>query len=137
VGTPGSTVNLTPSGSFIEFPTLLTPAGTTLYFQAVSNASGYGLWRTNGTVGDRTQLSVGNLGEICAFGTGVYFSMQDGAHGLELWKSDGTVAGTGLVADLQVGAGSSWPQGLTRAGQTLSFSAEDGLSGRELWALTP
>src|SRR5262249_1695405 len=59
--------------------------------------------------------------------------------GVELWKSDGTEAGTVLVKDIRPGSSpygfpfSSTPRELTAVGDELFFSANDGISGRELW----
>jgi ELWxxDGT repeat protein len=49
-----------------------------------------------------------------------------------LWQSDGTSLGTQLLKDINPTAGSS-PSGLTAAGDTLYFSANDGTHGAELW----
>src|SRR3954451_15899264 len=38
----------------------------------------------------------------------VFFTVNDGINGTELWKSDGTAAGTALVKDINLGAGSSY-----------------------------
>jgi hypothetical protein len=43
--------------------------------------------------------------------------------------------GTPLAADIDVGAGSSNPIGLTAVGTTLVFSATNGSSGIESWTL--
>ena len=52
----------------------------------------------------------------------------------ELWKSDGTEAGTVLVKDIDPDDGYySGPTALTAVGDTLFFSADDGIHGRELW----
>src|SRR5262249_34955493 len=60
-------------------------------------------------------------------------------NGVELWKSDGTAAGTLLVKDIFPGLSffgapnSSFPSNLTAVGNTLFFSATDGVNGTELW----
>lgn len=56
-----------------------------------------------------------------------------GPEGCELWRTDGTAAGTRLVKDIEPGAGSSSPSGLTVIGGTLFFAAYDSANGRELW----
>jgi ELWxxDGT repeat protein len=56
-------------------------------------------------------------------------------YGRELWRSNGTEAGTYKVADIYPGLGESEPLFITLAGQHLFFSADDGVHGRELWAL--
>ena len=53
---------------------------------------------------------------------------------MELWKSDGSAAGTVLVKDINIGAGSSSvPAGFTAVGGTIYFRAKDDTSGMELW----
>jgi ELWxxDGT repeat protein len=58
------------------------------------------------------------------------------ANGQELWQSDGTAAGT-IRWDLRPGLKGSAPQGLTRVGRRVFFSANDGVNGRELWSVEP
>jgi len=60
---------------------------------------------------------------------------NDGVHGAELWVSDGTAPGTRMVQDLYPYAHSSEPELLTVAGNRLYFTADDGVTGRELWTL--
>ena len=64
-------------------------------------------------------------------------SAADGPGGLsrELWKSDGTAAGTGLVADLEVGPEPSSPCEIAAIGDTVIVSSWDAATGRELRAL--
>jgi ELWxxDGT repeat protein len=63
----------------------------------------------------------------------MYFAAADAA-GVELWRTDGTGPGTFRVVDINPGAGSSNPSGLTTVGNMLLFSANDGTSGIELWS---
>src|SRR5258708_39954506 len=42
------------------------------------------------------------------------FAADDGATGIELWKTDGSGTGTGLVKDINPGAGKSVPGGTGR-----------------------
>jgi ELWxxDGT repeat protein len=94
-------------GSKSSLPQQLTVAGNYMYFTA------------NGTTTDAKGVSQ-NVG-------------------IELWRSDGTAAGTSLVKDIFAGASTtgvpnnSSPDNLTNVGGTLYFTADDGVSGRELW----
>jgi ELWxxDGT repeat protein len=65
-------------------------------------------------------------------GNRAFFVSKDSEAGVELWTSDGTV--TRRVADIQAGEPSSFPQELTWCGETLYFTADDGIVGRGLWA---
>ena len=54
--------------------------------------------------------------------------------GEELWKSNGTPDGTVLVKDIKTGNyNSSYPSNLTAVGNTLFFSASDGITGENVW----
>src|SRR5262249_59487570 len=57
-----------------------------------------------------------------------FFSANVGT-GATLWQSNGTAAGTVLVANLVPGP-------LSTGNGTLFFSADDGVHGTELWALS-
>jgi ELWxxDGT repeat protein len=63
----------------------------------------------------------------------LFFTASDGMNGTELWKSDGTDVGTVLVQDVNPGASSSTPNGLTNVNGTLFFSANTAANGFELW----
>ena len=61
--------------------------------------------------------------------------VYDDAHGLELWATDGTST-TGMVQDIAVGAGWSSPSSFTPVGSLVFFTATDGITGTELWAIS-
>src|SRR6266487_2386891 len=68
------------------------------------------------------------------------FAANDGGGGIELWKTDGTANGTSLVKDINLGAGNSFPGGsglfpseFVFFNGAWFFSADDGMSGSELW----
>lgn len=67
------------------------------------------------------------------------FLGSDAAHGLELWRSDGTASGTALFADVLPGTASAFDSLwlLHYQGGRLLFWADDGVHGRELFALHP
>ncbi|MDP6869636.1 MAG: hypothetical protein QGI21_02545, partial [Candidatus Poseidoniaceae archaeon] len=72
-------------------------------------------------------------------GDTIYFDAYDGIDHRELWAQDTSNHSTWLVADINdplVGLGSSNPGALMSilVGDTLYFSAYDGIDGMELWA---
>ncbi|MGL6073005.1 MAG: hypothetical protein ACRC8S_02465 [Fimbriiglobus sp.] len=66
-------------------------------------------------------------------------------HGEELWVSDGTEAGTKMLKDIATGTSTSWmpystpqidssnPEQFATLGNSVYFTAEDGVHGQELW----
>ncbi len=141
-----------PDGSW------LAEAGGKAYFAASSGGSGTELWVSDGTAAGTKMLKEINTStqngfdpssspyprssfpqQFTVVGNRVYFVADDGVHGQELWATDGTPAGTAVVS--VVGSQSSaWdrafagplPVGVVN-GRAL-FSADDGSSGRQLWA---
>ncbi|HEV7517183.1 MAG TPA: ELWxxDGT repeat protein [Thermoanaerobaculia bacterium] len=120
----------------------LTPLGDTLLFSG-EGSQGAEPWKTDGNIGGMAgtvlvkDIAPGTASSnpygFTALGPALLFGAT-GPEGTELWRSDGTTAGTVLVKDVQPGAGSSVPLQLTAAGPLVFFSADDGTSGRELWA---
>lgn len=53
--------------------------------------------------------------------------------GRELYVTDGTFGGTGLLLDIETGAGSSNPNDFILVGDTIFFSATNSANGTELW----
>ncbi|MEM7064441.1 MAG: ELWxxDGT repeat protein [Cyanobacteria bacterium P01_B01_bin.77] len=132
-------------------PRELTDVNGTLFFTATNGIDGRELWISdeNGTRmlpninPDDSNFSRGPSFLTNVDGT-LFFSADSGndqslgQSGRELWRSDGTDIGTFEVADinsfsLNGSARSSNPAQLTRVGNALYFSAEDGSTGRELW----
>ena len=130
-----------------------------LFFTAVQDATGRELWVSDGTA-DGTQLvkdiNPGSIGEndyhqgpgdpISSIGSipiefegKLFFTADDGINGSELWVSDGTTAGTQLFIDINPGISSngnpneSSPFDFIEFDRKLFFTADDGLTGRELW----
>ncbi|TWT37656.1 Peptidyl-prolyl cis-trans isomerase A precursor [Posidoniimonas corsicana] len=146
-GTPIN-LDLNPFGP--SYPAEFVEIGDVTYFVANDGTNGRELWKTDGTVEGTSMVADIRPGAGSSYPTELvnvngtlFFAADDGASGLELWKSDGTADGTTLVRDIRPGTttnegvttpNSSTPQSLTAVGGTLFFTAEDGVSGRELWA---
>jgi trimeric autotransporter adhesin len=114
-----------------------------LFFSASDGTNGTELWRSDGSSAGTAMVKDINAGSGSSFpgnfavvNGNLYFSANDGTNGYELWKSDGTAAGTILVKDINTGSANSlYPVSpfLTNNNGTLFFSANDGISGNELW----
>jgi ELWxxDGT repeat protein len=130
-GTIEGTVQLKPN-RVLEMAAL----NDTLYF-VMQPLSSMELWKSDGTPAGTVRVAdaFDRIERLTPFAGALYFNADDETHGEELWTSDGTADGTKLVADIAP-EGSSSPSMLTGAGDTLFFAAHDGVSGRELWALT-
>lgn len=128
-----------------------------LYFTADDGVHGRELWSTMGT--PESTVMVRDINEESYWWTGtnttnpsypealtvlkgkLYFRANDGLNGVELWVSNGTPEGTKLVKDINPHLSdtfspfplSSLPLELTRLGDYIYFSADDGDHGRELW----
>jgi ELWxxDGT repeat protein len=63
----------------------------------------------------------------------LFFIASDAEKGRELWTTNGSA--TLRVNDINPGAASSQPNWLTAIGDTLMFSANDGLTGSEPWII--
>ena len=78
-------------------------------------------------------------GPYYTVGDRILFRANDRVHGTEWWVSDGTEAGTGLLADIFPGPDSSTQRAISLVrsvatlGGELLFTADDGVSGIELW----
>lgn len=129
-GTAGSSPN-----GFIKF-------NNKLYF-ATSNPVGF--YTSDGTsagtlpIRDEV-LGGGNLKSFHAGPTKIYFTSRvykegypETATGTEPWISDGTSAGTGLLKDINTTNFPSNPKNFLKIGNTVFFTADDGIHGNELW----
>ncbi|TMO81698.1 ELWxxDGT repeat protein, partial [Pseudoalteromonas spongiae] len=65
----------------------------------------------------------------------LYFISTSEEHGQELWRTDGTKVGTRLVKDIKSGASGSNISNLTSEYGYLTFFADDGVNGKEVWML--
>jgi Raf kinase inhibitor-like YbhB/YbcL family protein len=126
--------------------------GTTAFFTANNGATGFELWKTDGTSGGTVLVKDVNPGApslsapqfaptFAAVGTRLYFDANTATQGTELWTSDGTEAGTTIVKDLFTGndpnnaanPASSSPSNLTPFGNKLVFAATTAADGNELF----
>ncbi|MGB2090224.1 MAG: putative Ig domain-containing protein, partial [Candidatus Poseidoniaceae archaeon] len=120
--------------------------GDTFYFSALDGSSGYELWAHDTSNASTWQVADiysgtghGFTGQYMSIlvGDTLYFDATDGSSGIELWAHDTSNASTWRVADINSGAGNSNPGYYMHpilVGDTFYFDAEDGSSGRELWA---
>ena len=131
-------------GTDSSLPKSLTAIDGNLYFTA-DDGFGIKIWVHDpiaGTTEPVSDFQVSADVEFVSLGGKLYFSGIDGNYGSELWVSDPTNGQTTLVADLNPGGTattpySSFPRELTVVDDKLYFSADDGISGRELWVYDP
>jgi ELWxxDGT repeat protein len=127
-----------PASSFmlrdgsLAFPRSLIEQDGLLLFHAIDEASGSGLWRSDGTqagtvlvqdtAGPEAFFQVSGPYDMTRLGSSIVF----GANG-DLWRTDGTPGGTGPL-DL----GNS-PSGMTAFGGFVFFTADSVSPSGELW----
>jgi ELWxxDGT repeat protein len=128
-------------------PSGLTDVNGTLFFAADNGINGVELWKASGSGGITPlfvkDINTGNLGadssnpsELTNVNGILFFAADNGTNGVELWKSNGTASGTILVRDINESilvSDSSNPSELTNVNGILSFAADDGTNGEELW----
>jgi len=137
-----------PAGSS---PSHLCAAGKRLYFAAEHPVEGRVLWCTDGTSSgtDCVRLGTGSGGaffvpviEAVALSETLVLSSlpvvdpesQPENAELRFLPIDPTAAhGGDALFNVRVGPAGSWPRQLTRVGQRVFFTADDGVHGEELW----
>jgi ELWxxDGT repeat protein len=158
-GTSAGTVlvrNILVPGS--SSPRNLKALGGTLFFAADGGTTGVELWKSDGTSSGTVMVkNLDNtpqgmipgssypakltdvLGALFFVAYGDLQELPPPAIGRELWRSDGTDAGTLLVADIapvpDPDPSQGGPSEPTSIGGALFFAADDGVHGRELWAI--
>lgn len=122
--------------------TEVVAAGPYAYFVADPVTSEYELWRTDGSTGGTFHVSdldhwgIYGLGAATTDGRFV-FPFNDGSgSGTELLVTEGTPATTQILADVWAGSGGSNPEYFRRVGANIYFAADDGVTGKELHAVT-
>lgn len=123
--------------------------GAEVLFSANDGTHGTELWATDGSVAGTRRVRdifpgvdsglpgfspVPGFPFFAVLGTRLYFAANEGTNGYELWATDGSEAGTLRVADLDLGASSSFPRDFAPFGAKLYFRASDGGHGSELWS---
>lgn len=133
-------------------PTGFVNAGGTVYFLANDGLTGYELWKSTGTTATTVQVADINPGAASSadpftgvsfmpqnFNGSLLFAADNGTNGMELWRSNGSSSGTAMVIDLMPGAGGGltdvplFPPLIVSAAGKLYFSADNGVSGEEVW----
>ncbi|MEM7204357.1 MAG: ELWxxDGT repeat protein [Planctomycetota bacterium] len=113
-----------------------------LFFAADDGQSGTELWVTHGALGTHQVLDIApgvgssSPSDLTVYNGALYFAADDGASGRELWQmyaSGFPLAIAEQSFDINVGASSSRPYGLTVCNSRLFFGANDGANGYEVW----
>ncbi len=133
----GQTVSLVKGGIYTT--NLITVDGF-IFFTVSTDASGYELWKSDGTTAGTVIVKEiypgrvpSNPSEFFAFNNILYFSAADPQHGNELWRSDGTSDGTYMIADINPGVGGSYPSKFIDQDNALIVLAKHPDYGQELW----
>ncbi len=122
----------------------LTAVESNLFFVANDGTTGSELWVTDGTTAGTQQVLDINPGnnsyplpyDLTGVDGQLFFTVDDGVTGRELWVSDGTADGTQQVVDINPSDDSgrdSAPNLLTEVDGQVFFTADNGVTGRELW----
>ncbi|MEE9493196.1 MAG: ELWxxDGT repeat protein [Gammaproteobacteria bacterium] len=131
---------------YTDIKTLAT-TGNTLYFYSPFAASGASIWQTDGTAaGTRTIQDVEPahptnnsswryITDAVVVNGDIYFTAEEYSSGTghELWKINGADSTAVLVADLRSGSLSGVQSILDVVGNSIYLSADNGITGNELW----
>ena len=131
----------TASGTFRLAVNVANPSANSklLGNQLLFQGPGQDLWKYDG--GSQTVSLVKGMGAALlqdgwatSLNGRILFSgaPEGNSSALGLWQTDGTQAGTTLVSNIRA-SGISAPRNFARVGETVFFSADDGVHGRELW----
>lgn len=109
-----------------------------LYFQGNDGTTGFDIWRSDGTEEGTYMIQNMNGGYnsspygFIKLGNYIYFAALDDA-GVEVYRTSGEVGSSELVADINIGTGSSTPTEFTIWNDKLFFGAGSGDLGIELY----
>ena len=124
-------------------PHAFTRLGDVVLFAAFREAEGYELWRTDGSAAGTFLLADTAAGPadgrpyaFTIVGDVAYFIATAVDRTSQLWVTDGSVAGTRLAVDLSAGTPRAGVKALANRDGQLFLTANDGLRGNELWALS-
>lgn len=158
-GTSGGTVQVANinTGSYGNSnPVYLTTMKNRLFFVADNgSANGQELWFSNGNTSGTAlvkDINVGSAGSLIenfvvtnqGASSTLFFWASSSGNGLDLWSSNGTTSGTSLVKNIAPGASNAvnsfyssdyypLPPDMAVVGNTVYFSATDGINGFQLW----
>lgn len=130
-------------------PSCLCEAGGSVYFSAEHPTEGRMLWKTDGTTGG-TGAVIGQADHVLSYMIPAYeiacldntlIVVSEPARPVVLTHENielrfiplDVSIEFDLLADIRAGESGSWPRQLTRAGNLVFFTADDGIHGEELW----
>jgi|GEM_PF-3463370 ELWxxDGT repeat protein len=133
------------SGAVGSSPEDLIVVGDVFFFTAETSATGRELYRSDGTATGTTLVtdiqpgtasSIPDAGSrsFVSYNDRLYFAAAASGDNVELWSADSGNAF--LLQELQSGSRGSYPDNFTIAGALLFFTADDGITGKELWYTT-
>jgi ELWxxDGT repeat protein len=144
-GTPAGTMQLRDinPGPASSNPRGFLGLGNNAIFRATDGA-GTEPWRTDGTAAGTARVADINPGPAngldgfffpVRFGSSILFRATTPTTGSELWRMSLDGGAVELVANVAL-PGSSQPLQITPIGARAVFTADDGVTGRELWSTT-
>jgi ELWxxDGT repeat protein len=148
-GTADGTLRLSGGVATYQSAPSLAVVGDEVFFPALNGELGHELWKSDGTVagtvpvadiaaGSASSVQPGDAPLFAVAGSKLLLYADDVFHGYEPWASDGTAAGTSLLADIDPGSASSFPdvgfygRGAV-AGGAWYFGAYTAPEGWSLW----
>ncbi|MCA8970001.1 MAG: hypothetical protein KDC95_09470 [Planctomycetes bacterium] len=133
-GTPAGTVLVQRNVNNQQKHGPIVALGNKVAVRVYDKDFGYELWVSDGTSAGTSMLKDIRPGNSDGVGTNlvharaalgkIWFSADDGTNGEELWVTDLTTSGTQLVADIQVGSGSSIPRFFEVSNGKVYFAAD-------------